>query len=271
MGNTASAPPAPTPPAPGPTPVVSLPVQRVPTLDGASGLHYSGPIYTNVFHTLGKDLCKDVSGGKITDVMPNSVSTTTLPMDKDTQRVSATALQGYVANLEQTGRIPGQMSDLQAQMTADKAFYAAIQAEYCFYEVRYKAALTQFIQLITAPQGTNDAAVQSVLATTIQLNARLNSLLEILAYVGNERAKRTAARSVQLDKANAELAAKRSALESQRKFFQSSDVRIRTQEEMLRFTAEKNRAMNIQILFFVTLNVVALGTVLSVYSSTPGS
>jgi hypothetical protein len=39
---------------------------------------------------------------------------------------------------------------------------------------------------------------------------------------------------------------------------------------MMRFSAEKNRAMTIQILFFVGLNVVALGTVLTVYRGLPG-
>jgi hypothetical protein len=36
---------------------------------------------------------------------------------------------------------------------------------------------------------------------------------------------------------------------------------------MMRFSGEKNRAMNIQIMFFVALNVVAIGTVMSVYGS----
>jgi hypothetical protein len=36
---------------------------------------------------------------------------------------------------------------------------------------------------------------------------------------------------------------------------------------MMRYSAEKNRSMNIQIMFFVALNVVALGTVLTVYKN----
>jgi hypothetical protein len=54
-------------------------------------------------------------------------------------------------------------------------------------------------------------------------------------------------------------------LKKQKKFLESSDVHIRTQEEMMRYSAEKSRAMNIQIMFFVALNVVALGTIMTVY------
>ena len=70
MGNNQSAPPPPPNPAP-PVPVVSLPVQRVPTLDGASGLHYSGRVYTNQFQGLSSDICKGATAKaeQIDDVM----------------------------------------------------------------------------------------------------------------------------------------------------------------------------------------------------------
>ena len=35
----------------------------------------------------------------------------------------------------------------------------------------------------------------------------------------------------------------------------------------MRYSAEKSRAMNIQIVFFVALNVVALGTIITVYKT----
>jgi hypothetical protein len=61
--------------------------------------------------------------------------------------------------------------------------------------------------------------------------------------------------------------AKLAVLAEQKNFLESSDATIQTQQEMLRYSAEKGRAMNIQIMFFVALNVVALGTVLTVYRS----
>ena len=232
--------------------MISLPVQRVPVRDGASGLHYSGRIYTNQFQQLSSDVCNGARASveQIGEEMPNSISTTTLPVDDSTKRISATAIQGYVQNLVSSGRIPGQLPNFDAQMEADLAFYASVHTEYCFYEARYVAALTQFMNLVADNRGADSS---SALTATINLNTRLNSLLEIMNYVGND--------------ANESLQQKIERLRAQQEFLKSSDVRIRTQEEMMRFSAEKSRAMNIQIMFFVALNVVALGTVLTVYKS----
>lgn len=266
MGNAGSLQ-APPPPA-APTPVVSLPLQRVPTLDGASGLHYSGRVYMNQAQTLAKNICSNasVAPAQIGDVMPNSISTTTLPVDESTKRISATALQGYVTNLVGKGQIPGQLGKFDDQMKADKDFYAAVQAEYCFYEARYIAALTQFLDAIADPAAATTSTVdQTALNQAVALNRRLNSLLEIINFVGNDRAQKVNARGPEIDRANASLQEKMAALSAQKNFLQSADVRTRTQEEMMRYSAEKNRAMNIQVMFFVALNVVAIGTVLTVY------
>lgn len=250
------------------TPVATLPLQRTPVLDGTSGLQYSGQTYANQYQVLSDDICKStgtVSVTQIDDVMPNSISTTTLSVDAATGRVSSGDLQGYVANLVSTGQIPGQMPTFDKQATADKTFYDSVQAEYCFYEVRYRAALKHFLDMVSNPNGADESAVSGVLASTVNLNQRLNSLLEIINHVGNERAKRISARGPEIDKANASLDKRIAALSAQKEFLTAGNSRIRTQEEMVRYSAEKSRAMNIQIMFFVAFNVVALGTVLTIY------
>jgi hypothetical protein len=271
MGNTTSAPspPPPTPPSP-PIPVITLPVQRSPVEDGASGLHYSGRVYMNSFQALGKDICNGASVGpnQINDVYPNGISTSQLTMDPTTHRISQQALQSYVATLMTNGLVPGQMGSFDDQMNADRAFYSSIQTEYCFYEARYVAALTQFLNIISQPnpdQSAADAALQPVIA----INSRLNSLLETMSYIINDRAQKINVRSPAIDQANQQLDANIATLTAQKEFLTSSDATIKTREEMVRYSAEKSRAMNIQIMFFVALNVVALGTVLSVYKAMP--
>ena len=279
MGNSSSSSggngsplPSPPPPAP-PMPVVTVPLQRVPTSDGASGLHYSGQVYMNQAPRLSSGLCDGVTASpdQIADIYPNGVSSPSLPTDGTTHRISQQALQGHVENLISQGRIPGQLGDFPSQMAADKAFYAAVQSEYCFYEARYVAALSQFLNLAAAQPAADAGAVQAALNQTIALNGRLNSLLEVINYVGNDRARQVNARSPAIEKANADVQAKLSVLDSQKQFLESSDAVERTQREMMRFSAEKNRAMTIQILFFVGLNVVALGTVLTVYRGLPSA
>jgi hypothetical protein len=253
----------PDPPTPSSVSVVTLPEQRVPVLDGASGLHYSGRIYTNQFQQLSTDVCRTTaSASQIRDVKPNSISTTALPSDPTTKRINQAALQAYVQSLIRNGRVPGQIPEFNKQMEADTAFYANVKSEYCFYEARYVAALNQFLTLVAAPNG---ADTSSALAATVELNKRLNSLLEVMNYVSNDRAEKVNDRSKKLNMSGNDLQKKIAVLQSQQDFLQKGDVTRKTHAEMLRFSAEKSQATNIQIMFFVVLNIVALGTVLTVY------
>lgn len=278
MGLTPSTPLSP----PGPTSVITTPLQRNPTLDGASGLHYSGRIYTNPFQKLGAGVCDGtgtVSPDKIGDVMPGSISSTSLPQDDSTHRISEAALQTYIQGLVQSGRIPPSplnpsdesSLEMDAQFAADRNFYQFVQGEYCFYETRYKTALDNFLNLAaSASSPASQVALDSALAQTVALNSRLNSLLEIVNYVANDRATKVNQRSPQINAANAGLQEKIAKLREQQEFLMTSDTKIRTQEEMVRFSAEKNQAMNIQIAFFVALDIIALGTIIAVYRSVRG-
>jgi hypothetical protein len=271
MGNSQSYQVPPPPPAPAPpVPVVTLPLQRVPTQDGASGLHYSGRVYTNPVPSASKAICgnETVAPHQISDIYQSGISTTSLQVDDVTKRVNATSLESYMSNLIGTGKIPGQLGSFDDQVKADKEFYAAVQKEYCFYEVRYQTGLSHFLELASAPNTTDTKTLNSVLDKVVDINKRLNSLLEIISQVGNTRAQEVNARGPQIEAANKELAVRMKELATQRALFTSNDGVVRTQEEMLRYSAEKNRAMNIQIMFFVAFNIVALGTVMTVYKNT---
>ena len=236
-----------------------------PTADNGSGLNYSGKVYMNQASLVSQQICGDqasVGYAAVNDIYPNGVATDTLPIDDSTKRISTTALQGYVENLKVQGIVPAQTNDITAQIAADKIFYANVQAEYCFYEGRYLAALTQFI---TEVSSRNGGTGNTALGKTITLNKKLNSLLEVIGYVGNDRARSVNDRSNMINQANNDINAKLDALKAQQAFLQSSDVRIQTEQEMMRYSKEKNSAMNIQVMFFVALNVVALGTVFTVY------
>lgn len=251
------------------TPVQTVPTMRTPVDDGASGLHFAGRLYMNQAAQLAQDICQGgpATSEQIFDVQPNSISTAALPTDPQTGRLSATAVQGHVDSLVAAKKIPGELGSVDEQMKADAAFYAAVKVEYCFYEARYIAALTHFLTLASAQSGADPAAIKKVLDHTVVLNKRLNSLLEIVAHVGNQRAQATNNRSAQITAANNAVEQKLAVLSEQKNFLESSDATIQTQREMIRYSAEKGRAMNIQIMFFVALNVVALGTVITVYRS----
>ena len=252
---------------PGTIGITTLPVQRVPTMEGTSGLHNSGRIYANQFNALSSDICQGgtVSPDAINNVMQGGISTTQLGVDANTKRINRDQLKTYIDSQIGAGKIPGKKSAFQDQLAVDAAFYDAVQKEYCFYEIRYQAALKLFIDQVAAASAGAD--ITGTLNSTIALNTRLNSLLEIINYVGNRRADFVNERSPKISEANADLQNKIATLNEQKAFLSTSDVRTRTQEEMVRFSAEKSRAMNIQIMFFVALNVVALGTIITVYKT----
>ena len=235
-----------------------------------SGLNYSGRVYTNQFQKVSGEICPAVSitPDQISDVFPNGISSITLPQDESTHRISQSALQAYVDGLTSTGAIPGERADgdLNKQIMDDQTFYTSVRTEYCFYESRYKVALEQFLTRVSSGDA-DQTSVSRALKTTIDLNARLNSLLEILNSISSGKSRAVNTRGPELNSANNELQKKILILQDQHKFLGSSDVRTRTQEEMIRFSAEKNRAMSVQIMFFVALNIVAVGTIFTVYRS----
>jgi len=253
---------------------MEAPLQRNPVHEGGSGLHYSGRIYTNQFNQLSSDTCGGITATaqEVDDVYPGPViSTDQIQPDDTTKRISPTQLASYINTKINDGTIPGTLSNFDEQMKADAAFYAAAQTEYCFFEARYKAALDKFLDMVSQQGGSDSGANDYLNNTVIRLNRRLNCLLEIMNSVANERATKVNKRSPTIDSANSALQTKIEVLRQQQISLTANNARTRTQEEMVRFSAEKSHAMNIQIIFFVALNVVALGTILTVYKNTrPG-
>jgi len=245
---------------------------KKPVADGASGLHYSGQTYMNNVQMMTQSICPAGTIGYTDPTFSlrftNGVAPSQpLPIDKNTNRISASAIQNYVDNtLVPSGKVPEVKGTIDEQIQADKSFYASVKSEYCFYEMRYIAALTQFITEVSATNATATSG-QAPLTTTINLNITLNTLLEIMNYVGNKRARAVNDRNKDIFVANVKINKRLEELNAQQAFLNSSNVRAKTQTEMMRYSKEKNNAMNIQIMFFVALNVVALGTVFIVYKN----
>jgi len=250
------------------TPSQALPSMKTGIQDGTSGLHYSGKMYLNQVNQMTSSICSSatVAYDKVDEVFPRGVASSLLTVDPQTQRISTMAIQGHIQTLQNSGIIPGQIADITQQIAKDQVFYAAVRQEYCFYEARYTAALSRFIADVSAPNAEANAGAAS-LAKTVALNKKLNSILEVMNAVGNQRATSVNSRNTAINAANNQINTRLNELKEQQNFLQSSDVRLQTQNEMMRYTKEKNSAMNIQIMFFITLNVVAIGTLLTVYKN----
>jgi hypothetical protein len=212
-------------------------------------------------------LCSGTPTGDVGDIFPKGISSPSLVPNPSSGRIDASILMSYVSDLVNTNLAPGRKENYDDQVKADTAFFLAVKNEYCFYEVRYKLALGKFLDAISAPGvDTTSAPFKKIIQQVIALNVRLNSILEIVAYIGNERAGQVNTISSSISTENAALSEKVATLKAQRTILESREGHIRTQEEMIRYSAEKNDSMNQQVIGFVLLNILALGVVVSVYS-----
>jgi hypothetical protein len=220
------------------------------------------------------NICSNVAQvtyDKVNDVFPNGVASNPdwISIDRETGKVTPSSLASYVDLLTDNGTIPGREANASIQNEKDRAFYARIENEYCFYQVRYKTALSQFIAKVSEPNAATNAG-NAELEVSKLLNKKLNILLEVMNYIGNQRAQNVNSRNSDMNlesSINNNIREQINTLKSQSELLNSSDVRTQTQLEMMHYSKEKNTAMNIQIMFFIALNVVALGTIFTVYKN----
>lgn len=133
------------------------------------------------------DLMKKFEGGVASD---------SLIPDESSGRVSAALLASHVQSLQGSGIIKPrpiraaagvQETDTDVLKKQDAELHAKLQQEYCYYEQRYRYALKQFLQKATSRNATDTPEAQKLLDSTRTLNIRLNSVLEVMNYMTQQR------------------------------------------------------------------------------------
>jgi hypothetical protein len=132
------------------------------------------------------DLLKKMDGGVASD---------SLVPDEASGRVSAAAIASHVQTLQGAGIIKprpmrtiaggAQETDTDALKAADAQLHTKLRQEYCYYEQRYRYALKNFLFKATSRNANDNPEAQRLLRDTKTLNIRLNSVLEVMNYVGN--------------------------------------------------------------------------------------
>ena len=120
-----------------------------------------------------------------------------LSPDPATGRIPITAIQTQIALLISNNNtaikarpmqavgskdVAGSETDMTSLVTMDVTLYNAVRQEYCFYEARYRFALTKFLMLSTSGNQSDNVPAQSMLSMSRILNLKLNSILEIMNY-----------------------------------------------------------------------------------------
>jgi len=204
------------------------------------------------------------------------ISTNTFTPDTTTGRVPAAQVESYITTLRSKGLLPPASSStsyaaspgtLSKQINTDAEIFTKIQAEYCYYQGQYKQALSEYLTDATSSDTSLNAAASTKIRKVTQLNLRLNSLIEIMNSLSQERAKNVQSNKNSINKWNADISEKLSGLQDQYNRIQRNDKSILTQTKMMEFSKEKNNAISNQIGLYIALNIAAIGMIFFVSRS----
>jgi hypothetical protein len=196
--------------------------------------------------------------------------------DSATNRIPRDQLVSWVNDLNTAGNIPSRPMilvgsnyevDMDKLTKQDAEFYNKLNVEYCFYEKRYRYALTTFLSLVTNPTVANNSAAKKILPKTKTLNNRVNLILEVMNYLAQDRVQYVNANTEAINKLNKNVNGKLETLRKSYNLLNSDNAIVTTQKEAIRYTTEKNNYTSNQIAAWAALNVVALGTIFYVYRS----
>lgn len=214
-------------------------------------------------------------------VFPNGVMSESLAIDQQTGRIRPSQIAMHYQKLLDNGVIPKHPEQviagdnsasvrveekiMEKTVEIDAGFYNKVKAEYCFYEQRYRYALKRFLQLATSRDTKTNPEAQRMLQHTKKLNLRLNSVLEVMNFMTQQRVKDTNMNKDAVNKSNIAINKTLERLQNAYKKLDSDNAMLITQKEMVRYTHEKNNYTTNQISLWAALNVLALGTIFYVY------
>ena len=183
----------------------------------------------------------------------------------DTTNNKLKSVATYVTDVRDKGSyIKARTDNIVDQRKNDAAMVQGLKLEYCYYFNRYKVALDMLYTEITKP-APNTTTVQGVLTNTMLLNRRVNALIEVMDYLANERVGTINTRASQINAANILLGTDLASLNAQAQALKDTDIVIKSQKEMVRYTQEKNNHIENQISLWAALNIVAIATIFYVY------
>ena len=237
------------------------------TIDNSSRMSFTCPAQTSLTDV---ELNQIFGNGTTQGLLPSSPNGSS---DRDGNgMLNQTALGGILKSLKGTGIVPS-ASTSNADLYVEKvnAFMKNVQAEYCFYESRYKYALQKLFDAIRQGYLNNSAEIQTIvqkyLGVTQALNQRLNDLTQIINMVTDDMLSSTNVLESEIKAFNQQIKTVQQKLDNQNKIISSSDASTQLNKQMVKFTEEKAKYTNNLLTMYSFLNVVAVGLLIYVYKS----
>jgi hypothetical protein len=181
-------------------------------------------------------------------------------------------LSTLITNLKSTGIIPSPSSGTPTVfIQKQQALIQNLQAEYCFYESRYKYALDKLFTAISTGYLTgstdNKATVESYLSKTKMLNTRLNDLTQIMNAITESMLSTSDTIANEIEQFNQRIKVQKDKLDAQNKIIMTGDATTNIRKQMVQYTEEKAKYTDNLLSLYSFLNIVALGLLVYVYKA----
>jgi hypothetical protein len=197
------------------------------------------------------------------------IASSTLPIDATTKKISQSALQNYMSQLQSSGKIPsGSGGNPNEQADKDKLFQLGVQQEYCYYESRYLSSMKSFLDLSTSGNTDDVPAAKNFLQASKTLNTKINSMLELLNLLSSSRIDAMGKIKAAVDNTNSRISTATAQVQNQYKLLSADNALMETQKQAMKYTKEKNDAIMNQISLFTIMNAFAIGAIFAIVRST---
>jgi hypothetical protein len=186
--------------------------------------------------------------------------------------LKSTTVKSLVGSLKSSGIVPTpnpQNADLYLKKVDE--LLKNTQAEYCFYEARYKYSLERLLSAInqgyTNNTGDVQTSIQRYLATTQELNQRLNDFTQIINGITEDMLSATDGLEQQVQAFDSKMKEQQKKLQAQNKIISSGQAVTELNKQMVKFTEQKGKYSNNLLALYSFMNIVALGLLVYVYKS----
>jgi hypothetical protein len=186
-------------------------------------------------------------------------------------------LKQYVTNLLTQGKVPrapavtADSSAVEEYMAKDNRFITAVKEEYCFYNSRYKYALSQLITKLQEGYMTSDVAKKAVIEDYLNksrsLNMKLNDITQIANEITRRRLESTQSQNTEINSMNSALQSRSALLSEQNKVLSSEHSTATLYKQMEKYTRERASATNNMLGLYSVMNIVMIGTLVYMYRS----
>ena len=220
-----------------------------------------------------------LTDAELNQTFGNGVTQGLLPLapngasDRDGNGVlNKTTIQGLIGSLKGSGVVPvATAANAENFVFKQKTLLKNIEAEYCFYESRYKFSLEKLFNAIQEGYMNNTGDIQIViqkyLASTQALNQRLNDLTQIINGVTDDMLSSATNLEAEIKAFDNQIKEQQNKLTQQNKIITSGQAVTTLNKQMVKFTEQKAKYSDNLLGLYSFLNIVALGLLVYVYKS----